>query len=174
MAPTRTPALFWLAAPVNWAGGALKVALLGGVGTTAGGAGGAAMGADGAGCGLVSMRRPLVAGLVVTTGVLIEDGVMAGNWFVMVAGGAPVTVTVAVPHSQGSSPDSPDGLLAEPVPLPGGGALMPEARGLPEPVAEGAMTAELTGAPSLLPAPMTSIDSKDPVLSVHLYSVPGL
>jgi hypothetical protein len=101
---------------VNWAG-ALAVALREGVGTTAAGA--VAGGAEGFGTGttgggLVSVSRPLegTAGFaVLTLGVLTDEMTAEGGraeYLVekVAAGGAPVTVTTAVPQSQGLSSDS--------------------------------------------------------------------
>lgn len=105
---------------MNWAGGALTVALREGVGKAPLGAVGPA-GTGTTGGGRVSVRRPLVGngGDDATGGGRTEEmTLLGGRAEYMVekdAGGAPVTVTVAVPHSQSSS-DSPslDGLPAAP------------------------------------------------------------
>jgi hypothetical protein len=89
------------------------VGTTGGVGTTAAGAVG--LGAGTTGGGIVSVSRPLegIAGFaVLTLGVLTDERMAEGGraeYLVekVAAGGAPVTVTTAVPQSQGFSPFAP-------------------------------------------------------------------
>lgn len=85
----------------------------------------------------MSIARPEVgygAAELIGVGFAVVAGpVETGNPVLKVAGGAPVTVTVAVPQSQGASPVE---LLAAP-PV-GGGTLIPEAKGACEPVPEAA------------------------------------